>query len=140
MNGWRCRPGSEGPSRVPFPEPTPPGLNHLVVTGTASGEPQEASGPRGDVVALFPIEFPVRDPERPQQLWTWATCDVEVPEALASRSLSGLQVGAPVLVGGQLSEREGGDGGRRRVIVATIVHSGEPPADYPTNLFVVGDG
>jgi hypothetical protein len=71
MSGWRCRPGNGSVRRVPFPEPTPPGLNHLVVTGTVSGELRQASGPQGDLVALFEMAL-VRDPERPQQLWTWA--------------------------------------------------------------------
>jgi hypothetical protein len=86
------------------------------------------------------MAFPVRDPERPQQLWTWASCEVEVPESLAERSLPDLQVGAPVLAGGQLSERNGRDSGRRGVIVAAIVHPGEPPSDHRTRLFVIGDG
>jgi hypothetical protein len=141
MSGWRCRPGDGSACRLPFPEPTPPGLNHLVLTGTLSGEPQQARSPRGDAVVLLPIEFPVRDPERPQELWTWASCEVEVPESLAERSLPGLQVGAPVFAGGQLSEREAAeDGSRRSVIVASIVHSGEPPGDHRPSLFVVGDG
>jgi hypothetical protein len=140
MTGCRRRPGNGSPRRrLPFPEPTPPGLNHLVVTGTVSGEPQQARSPQGDVVALFPMAFPVRDPERPRQLWTWASCEVEVPELLAEQSLPGLQVGAPVLAGGQLGERDGGRG-RRAVIVAAIVHPGDPPSDYPSGLLILGDG
>jgi len=87
------------------------------------------------------MTFPVRDPERPQQLWTWASCQVEVPELLAEQSLPGLQVGAPVLAGGQLSERDvaGGEDGHG-VIVADIVHPGDPPSDYPTRPLTPGDG
>jgi hypothetical protein len=141
MSGWRCRPGNGSARRRPFPEPTPPGLNHLVLTGTLSGEPQQARSPRGDAVALLRLVFPVRDPDRPQDLWTWASCEVEVPEPLARSTLPGLKVGAPVLAGGQLSEREASqDGGQRGVIVAAIVHSGEPPSDHRPPLFVVGDG
>jgi hypothetical protein len=138
---WRCRPGRGVSRRIPFPEPTPPGLNHLVLTGTLSAQPQQGQSPRGDAITLLRLSFPVRDPERPQDLWTWASFEVEVPEPLARRSLPGLQVGAPVLAGGQLSEREASaDSGRRGVIVAAIVHSGEPPSDHRPPLFVVGDG
>jgi hypothetical protein len=86
------------------------------------------------------MEFPVRDPERPQELWTWASCEVEVPESLVGSATPGLQAGAPVLAGGQLSERKGEDGGRRSVIVAAIVHPGDPPSDYPSRLLIPGDG
>ena len=140
MAGWRCRTASRPPRRKPFPEPTPPGLNHLVVTGTVSGEPRQASSPQGDLVVLFSMAFPVRDPKRPQQLWTWASCGVEIPEPLVEHRLSDLQVGSPVLAGGQLSEREPiGDKDRHGVIVADIVHPGEPPGDHVTPLFLVGD-
>jgi len=138
MTGCRRRSGNGQQSRrLPFPESTPPGLNHLVVTGTISGEPRQARSPQGDVVALFPMAFPVRDPERPQRLLTWASCKVEVPEVLVEQSLPDLQVGAPVLAGGQLSERQGEDS--RGVIVAAIIHASDPPSDYRTRLFVVGD-
>lgn len=140
MSGWRCRPRNRSVHRVPFPEPTPPGLNHLVVTGTVSEEARQATSPLGDLVVVFSMAFPVRDPERPQQLWTWASCQVEVSELLAERSLPDLQVGAPVLVGGQLSEREAGGKDRRGVIVADIVHPGDPPSDYPSGLLILGDG
>jgi len=53
MNGWRCRPGDGSVRRAPFPEPTPPGLNHLVVTGTVLGEPRQTRSPHGDLVALL---------------------------------------------------------------------------------------
>lgn len=140
MAGWRCRKATGPPRRTPFPEPTPPGLNHLVVTGTISAEPRRASSPQGDLVVLFSMTFPVRDPERPQQLWTWASCRVEMPEPLAERCLSDLRVGSPVLAGGQLSDREPtGDKDRRGVIVADIVHPGDPPGDHVTPLFLVGD-
>jgi hypothetical protein len=141
MSGWRCRPGNGSVRSVPFPEPTPPGLNHLVVTGTVSGEARQARSPQGDPVVLFSMAFPVRDPERPQQLWTWAIGEVEVPELLAEQSLPGLQIGAPVLAGGQLSEREAAGGkDRRGVIVADIVHPGDPPSDCPSGLLILGDG
>lgn len=87
------------------------------------------------------MAFPVRDPERPQQLWRWASCQVEVPELLAERSLPDLRVGAPVLAGGQLSERESPeDKDRRGAIVADIVRPGDPPSDYPSGLLILGDG
>jgi hypothetical protein len=139
MSGWRCRSGAKGPSRrLPFPEQVPPGLNHLVLTGTLLGESGEARSPRGDAVTLLRLGFPVRDPECPEDLWTLAQCQVEVPAALAERSMPSLRVGAPVLAGGQLSDRElAEDGSQRGVIVASTVHSGTP-ADPPPRLFVVG--
>jgi len=124
---------------VPFPEPTPPGLNHLVLTGTLSAEPRQAESPRGDAVTLLRLAFPVRDPEHPQYLWTWARCEVEVHEALASRGMGELRVGEAVLAGGQLGEREAEDGGRRGVIVAAIVHPGAPPPPRPPRPFLIGD-
>jgi hypothetical protein len=139
MNGWRCGPGSGTPRRVSFPEPTPPGLNHLVLTGTLSDRPRQAESPRGDAVTLLQLAFPVCDPEHPQDLWTWARCEVEVHEELASRSVPELQVGEPVLAGGQLGEREAEDGGRCGVIVAAIVHPGAPPLRQPPRLFLIGD-
>jgi hypothetical protein len=140
MAGWRCRRASGPPRRTPFPEPTPPGLNHLVVTGTLAAPPFEARSPRGEPVTLLRLSFPVRDPDRPQDLWVWASCEVEVPSALAvGRSVGELRVGAPVLAGGQLSQREVGERNPRGgVILAGIVHPGDPPTPRPP-LFVVGD-
>lgn len=140
MGGWRCRAGSGSPRRTPFPEPTPPGLNHLVVTGTLAAPPFEARSPRGEPVMLLRLSFPVRDPDRPQDLWTWASCEVEAPCSRAlGRGVGDLRVGAPLLAGGQLSQREAGERNPRGgVILASIVHPGEPPAPRPS-LFVVGD-
>lgn len=132
MGGWRCRSGSGGPRREPFPESTPPGLNHLVLTGTLSAAPEQAESPRGNAVTLLQLAYPVRDPERPQCLWTWASCEVEVHEALAGRIVPGLQVGDPVLAGGQLGERPQ----RRGVIVADIVQGGGAPPPRP---FLLGE-
>lgn len=141
MTGCRRRPGSGQQSRrLPFPESTPPGLNHLVVTGTLWADPWPATSPQGDDVTLLRMGFPVRNPERPQELWTWASCDVEVPEPLAKRAVPELRLGAPVFAGGQLSEREvASDGSRRGVLVAAIVHPGEPPSDHRARLLIVGN-
>ncbi len=140
MSGWRCRPGNGSVRSAPFPEPTPPGLNHLVVMGTVCGEARQASGPQGDLVALFEMAFPVRDPERPQQLWTWASCEVEVPESAGGAEPASLQVGAPVLAGGQLSEREDAEQGPARRDRRRHRPTGDPPSDYPSGLLVPGDG
>jgi hypothetical protein len=138
VSGWsRCRSPRTG--REPFPERLPRELNHLVLTGTLLDEPCEATSPRGDAVTLLRLGFPVRDPERPEDLWTLARCGVEVSAAIAKRSVPSLRVGAPVLAWGQLSDREADEeGGQRGVIVAATVHSGAPP-DPPPYLFVVGD-
>jgi hypothetical protein len=85
-------------------------------------------------VLLVPIEFPVRHPDKPQELLTLARCEVEVSEALAERSLSKLEVGGQALAGGQLSARVDSP---RGVIVATIIHPGEPD-DQRFDLFVPG--
>lgn len=140
MAGWRCRRASGPPPRTPFPEPTPPGLNHLVVTGTLAAPPLEAESPRGEPVTLLWLSFPVRDPDRPQNLWTWASCEVEVPCSLTvGRGVADLPVGAPVLAGGQLSQREADERNPRGgAVLAGIVHPGEPAAPRPP-LFVVGD-
>lgn len=125
---WRCRSGDRPSRKAPFPEPTPSGLNHLVLTGTLLDHPRGGTSPRGDSVTLLRLGFPVRDPECPEDLWTLASCEIEVPYALARRSVPGLRVGAPVLAGGQLSDREAAeDGSQRGVIVAAILHPGAPP-------------
>jgi hypothetical protein len=88
---------------------------------------------------MLRLGFPVRDPERPEDLWTLARCEVEVPAALARRSVSSLQVGGPVLAWGQLSDREAtGDGSQWGVVVAAAVHAGAPDESFP-RLFVVGE-
>jgi hypothetical protein len=88
---------------------------------------------------MLRLGFPVRDPERPEDLWTLARCEVEVPAVLARRSVSSLHVGVPVLAWGQLSDREAtGDGSQWGVVVATAVNSGAPVEPFP-RLFVVGE-
>ncbi len=120
----------------------PPEINHAVVTGRLSAEPQEARNPHGDRVTLLRIEFPVADPKHSQTLWAWASCLVEVPGDRAGQEIERLQGGVPVLAAGQLSERwmiEGGHTSRRGVIVATLVKAG-PPTQLTRSLFVNGDG
>jgi len=137
VSGWSCRSARTG--REPFPERLPHELNHLVLTGTLLDEPREARSPRGDAVTLLRLGFPVRDPERPEDLWTLARCGVEVPAAIARRSVSSLRVGGPVLAWGQLSDREADEcGDQRGVIVAASVHPGAPPAPPPHLLLVRG--
>jgi hypothetical protein len=138
MSGRECRSGGRSPRRARFPESLPPRLNHLVLTGTLLEEPSEATSPRGDAVALLRLRFPVRDPEQPDDLWTLARCQVEVPAEIAEQSVPSLRVGAPVLAWGQLSDREAAeDGSQRGVIVANAVYSGTP-VNPPPRLFVVG--
>lgn len=80
---------------------------------------------------MLRIEFPVADPERPQMLLTWATCEVEVSAALAEQhGIREMEGGAPILAAGQLSERwviSGGRSSKRSTIVAMLVHPGSPP-------------
>lgn len=112
------------------PESRPPGLNHSILTGTLSDDPRRGRNPVGESVTLLRVEFPVTDPERPQLLWTWASCEVEVPDALADRhGIRELEGGAPILAAGQLSERwaiSDGRSGKRAAIVAALVHPGPP--------------
>jgi hypothetical protein len=137
MNGPVSRPGS-GRGAL-FPASMPPRINHAVLTGRLSDEPQEARSPLGEQVILLRVEFPVADPDHPQTLWTWASCLVEVPRNRGRREVEELHGGASVLAAGQLSERwmiERGHTGRRGVIVASLVKAGPPP-ERP-DLFVVG--
>lgn len=140
MSGRRCRPARTGRCRrEPFPERLPHELNHLVLTGTLLEKPHGARSPRGDAVTMLRLGFPVHDPERPEDLWTLARCEVEVPTALAQQSVSSLHVGGPVLAWGQLSDREAtGDGSQWGVVVATAVHAGVPGESFP-RLFIVGE-
>jgi hypothetical protein len=137
MSGWSSRSGNG--RRVPFPASTPPEINHAVLTGRLSAEPQEARSPLGERVTLLRIEFPVADPDHPQALWAWASCLVEVPRDRSKRDVEELHGGASVLAAGQLSERwmiEDGHTSRRGVIVATLVKAGPPP-ESPA-LFIAG--
>jgi hypothetical protein len=114
-----------------LPESKPPGLNHAVVTGTLIDDPRPGRNPVGEPVTFLRVEFPVADPEHPQLLWTWASCDVEVSEELAEQhGIRKLQGGASVLVAGQLSERwmiSDGRTSKRGVIVVALIHPGPPP-------------
>jgi hypothetical protein len=139
MNGRLGRSGS-GRGAL-FPASMPPRINHAVLTGRLSAEPQETRSPLGERVPLLRVEFPVADPDHPQTLWTWASCLVETPSDRAGREVERLHGGASVLVAGQLSERwmiERGHTSRRGAIVASLVKSGPPP-ERP-DLFIVGAG
>ena len=126
------RAGRRNGYRLRLPDPDPPGLNHSVVTGTLLDDPRRGRNPIGEPVTLLRIEFPVADPEHPQMLLTWASCEVEVSAALAEQhGIRELEGGAPILAGGQLSERwaiSGGRSSKRSAIVAMLVHPGPPPA------------
>lgn len=114
-----------------FPESKPPGINYSIVTGTLIDDPRWGRNPVGESVTFLRVEFPVADPEHPEMLWTWASCDVEVSEALVEQhGISELQGGASILVAGQLSERwmiSDGRTSKRGVIVAALIHPGPPP-------------
>lgn len=117
--------------RQRLPGSRPPGLNHAILTGTLVDDPRPGRSPVGGPVTLLRIEFPVADPEHPQMLWTWASCEVEVPEALvAKHGVGELQGGASLLVAGRISERwmiSGRRTAKRGVIVAALIHPGPPP-------------
>lgn len=126
-----CRAGRRNSYRLRLPESRPPGLNHSVLTGTLLDDPRRGRNPIGEPVTLLRIEFPVADPERPQMLLTWASCEVEVSDALAEQhGIRELEGGAPILAAGQPSDRwvsSGGRSSKRSVIVAMLVHPGPPP-------------
>jgi len=86
---------------------------------------------------VLDIAFPVFDPEKLEELWSWGRAEIEAPGAVATPEVRSLTVGDFVLAAGQLSER-GGDGSeeRRNVLLATFVHP-EPPPE--TGLVVVGE-
>jgi hypothetical protein len=115
-----------------LPEATPPGLNYSVLIGRLTADPWLGRNPVGEPVTLLRIEYPVVDPERPQVLWTWASCEIEVSDALAERyDIRSLEGGDSILAAGQLSERWTlleGRVTRRATIVATLVHP-EPPLE-----------
>lgn len=137
MSGWANRSGNG--RQAPFPASTPPEINHAVLTGRLSGDPQLGRSPIGDPVTLLRVEFLVADPDHTQTLWTWASCLVEVPKDRARQDLEHLHGGASVLVAGRLSDRwmiEDGHTSRCGVIVATLLKVGPPP-DSPA-LFIAG--
>lgn len=117
-----------GRRRLRLPESNPPGVNHSILTGTLVDDPRPGRNPVGEPITLLRVEFPVADPQRPRMLWTWASCEIEVSDALADRhGIGELEGGAPILVAGQLSERwaiSDGRSGRRAAIVAALVHTG----------------
>ena len=138
-----CRDRRSGNGRrAPFPASIPPEINHAVLTGRLSAEPQETRSPLGERVTLLRVEFPVVDPDHPGALWTWASCLVEVPGDRARREIEELRGGSSVLAAGQLSNRwviEGGHTSRCGVIVATLVKAGPPP-EQQGELFLIRGG
>lgn len=125
----RHRPGERRLLLPPF-DPRP--VNHSILSGTLTEGPRLGRNPVGESVTVLRVEFPVTDPERPQTLWAWASCEVEVPDALAERrDVRALEAGSQVLVAGQLSERWAlieGRSTRRPAIVAVLVRRGAPLA------------
>jgi hypothetical protein len=140
MSGHRA--GRCNGYRLRLPASEPPGLNHSVLTGTLLDDPRPGRNAIGEPVTLLRIEFPVADPERPQMLLTWATCEVEVSAALAEQhAIRELEGGAPILAAGQLSERwvsSGGQSSKRSAIVAMLVHPGPSPGH--DELLIPGGG
>ncbi len=128
--------------RLLVPDSRPPWLNYAILTGTLLEDPRPGRNPVGRPVTLLRIEFPVADPERPQVLWTWASCEVEVSDALADcHGIRGLEGGAPVFAAGQLSERwaiSGGRSCRRSALIAALVRSGPQPLSG--ELLIPGGG
>ena len=115
----------------------PPEINHAVLTGRLSADPQEGRSPTGERVSLLRVEFPVTDPDCPRSLWRCASCLVEVPTSRSARDIEELRGGMAVLAAGQISDRwtiEGGHTSRCGVIVATLVKGG--PLEAPEGLLL----
>ncbi len=122
---------------IALPAAAPPEINHAVLTGRLSADPQEGRSPSGEPVRLLRVEFPVIDPDHPRSLWRCASCVVEVPADRSKRDVEELRGGSPVLAAGQISDRwmiEGGHTSRSGVIVATLV-KGRPP-EAPEGLLL----
>jgi hypothetical protein len=141
MSGCVHRAGKCSRRRLHLPESTPPWLNHSILTGTLTDAPRPSRSPVGNPITLLRVEFPVADPERPQMLLTWASCEIEVPDALAGEhGIQELQGGAPILAAGQLSERwmiSDGKTCKRAAIAAALIHPGPPP-DQSDQLLIPG--
>jgi len=124
-------------SSAALPSGGPPDINHAVLTGRLSADPQEGRSPVGERVTLLRVEFPVIDPDRPRSLWRCASCLVEVPAGRSARDVEQLRGGMPILAAGQVSDRwtiEGGHTSRSGVIVATLVKGG--PVRAPEGLLL----
>jgi hypothetical protein len=124
-------------SGVPLLPSGLPEINHAVITGRLSTDPQEGRSPAGEPVALLWVEFPIIDPGRPRSLWRCANCLVEVPAGCSQWDVRELRGGSPVLAAGQLSDRwviEGGHTNRCGVIVAGMVKAGPP--EIPEGLIL----
>jgi hypothetical protein len=112
-----------------LPTGEPPQINHAVLTGKLSADPQEGRSPAGEPVRLLRVEFPVIDPDCPRSLWRCASCLVEVPAGRSDGEE--LRGGIPILTAGQLSDRwmiDGGHTSRCGVIVASMVKAGPTEA------------
>ncbi|HEU4907019.1 MAG TPA: hypothetical protein VFT19_13020 [Solirubrobacterales bacterium] len=117
------------------PAGMPPQINHAVLTGRLSADPQEGRSPAGEPVSLLRVEFPVIDPDRPRSLWRCASCLVEAPAGRSDGEE--LRGGMPILAAGQLSDRwtiEGGHTSRSGVIVASMVKAG--PAEASAGILL----
>jgi len=111
--------------------PSPPPLNHAVLTGTLAADPEAGRSPAGEPVTLLRIEFPVIDPDHPRSLWRCAASLVEVPAGRSTTDIEELRGGSPILAAGQISDRwtiEGGHTSRSGVIVASMVKAGPAEA------------
>lgn len=117
------------PESLLFPDSTPPGLNHVVLTGKVRGEPRRAEGPDGDPVFVAEIEFPVADPRDPRRLRTYARYLVEVPEGVGEGEE--LLLARPLLVAGQLTKRLALHGCARQqgTILASLLKVGPAPEE-----------
>lgn len=93
-------------------------MNRLYLSGVLVADPQTDEGRDGTPVTLLLLAFPAPDAPGTVAGVEAASCEVEVPAALAGRCAGKLQVGGPVFLTGQLT----GGGG----VIATEIHIGQP--------------
>ncbi len=93
-----------------------PRLNAVYLSGVLADDPQSDSDRAGEPVTLLTVAFLAPDP-LPSDAPTAASCEVEVPAAIAAEAGGELQLGAPVFITGSLS----GGGG----VLASSVRAGE---------------
>jgi len=95
------------------------GLNSVFLSGVLIAEPQEDKDRRGEPVTLLLVAFLVE--EQPGEGEEMASCEVEVPDAVAAEAGGELRAGAAVVVTGILN----GGGG----VWASLLRSGPTPGE-----------
>lgn len=96
-------------------------MNCVYLSGVLAADPQADRGRDGNPVVLLLLAFPAPDTPNTVEGVETASCEVEVPAAVARRCAVKLRAGQPILLTGQLT----GGGGVMATEVLTGV-SGAP--------------